>query len=965
MRRAKTRDTVLRFLVIAPFVVLLIATLFAIRHAASASPETPAVPTGAESCVDCHEIGKPASTRTPGDPPKLDAEALRASPHADVPCAGCHADLEGFTDFPHPKKLKPVDCGLCHDGEKAQYDESLHGQATKRGDPDAPSCKSCHGTHAIRRVADPLSPTSVMNIPALCGRCHHEGSPVQLRHSIPQDSILENYSESIHGEGLFKKGLVVTAVCTSCHTAHEVLPHTDPRSSISREKIVGTCTKCHGQIERVHRKVIRGELWEKQPDMIPVCVDCHSPHKVRKAFYTQGMADRDCMSCHARPDLQSAAGIPSARLQVSADTLAHSRHARVACIQCHTNCSPSLLRPCATTTERVDCSVCHAQVVDQYKTSTHGKLAAMESPDAPTCRDCHGTHGIMGKAESGSPTYPRNIPALCGRCHRIGQKAAVRYSGPEQGAVEHYKESIHGKGLLESGLTVTATCANCHTAHGELPAADPASTVNPKNVAKTCAQCHRGIYELFTNSVHSPTITKVKGDQKLPTCDNCHTAHGIQRTDATDFKLTIMTQCGSCHAEITKSYFETYHGKVSKLGYVKTAKCYDCHGAHDILPVWDTKSHLSRSNIVKTCAQCHPGSNRRFAGYLTHATHHDPKKYPFLFFAFWAMTGLLIGTLTLAGFHTIAWLPRSLQYRRDLIKAEREATLAAEKAAAMGVEIAPPEQIYVRRFTSFYSRLHLMVIVSFFGLALTGMALKFSYTGWARVLAKFFGGFEPAGRIHRVCAVITFAYFGLHIWDLLKRKRKESGGLKQLILGQGSMLPNKTDLKEVGASFRWFFGRGPRPEYGRWTYWEKFDYFAVFWGVAVIGATGLLLWFPEAFTHILPGWFLNVATIIHSDEALLAVGFIFTIHFFNTHFRPEKFPMDPVIFTGRVPFEEFKIDRPREYAELVASGKLEEYFVGPPSPQALRFWRIFGFTALGIGLSLVGLIVYAVIFGYR
>ena len=112
------------------------------------------------------------------------------------------------------------------------------------------------------------------------------------------------------------------------------------------------------------------------------------------------------------------------------------------------------------------------------------------------------------------------------------------------------------------------------------------------------------------------------------------------------------------------------------------------------------------------------------------------------------------------------------------------------------------------------------------------------------------------------------------------------------------MLPGKQDLAEFIQSLKWFLRRGPRPAYGRWTYWEKFDYFAVFWGVAIIGATGLLLWFPVVFTRVLPGWVLNVATIIHSDEALLAVGFIFTVHFFNTHFRPEKFPMDTVIFTG-------------------------------------------------------------------
>ncbi len=179
------------------------------------------------------------------------------------------------------------------------------------------------------------------------------------------------------------------------------------------------------------------------------------------------------------------------------------------------------------------------------------------------------------------------------------------------------------------------------------------------------------------------------------------------------------------------------------------------------------------------------------------------------------------------------------------------------------------------------------------------------------------------------------------------------------------MLFNRTDWHELVGSLKWFFGRGPRPQYGRWTYWEKFDYFAVFWGVAVIGSTGLLLWFPEFFTRLMPGWMINVATTIHSDEALLAVGFIFTVHFFNTHFRPEKFPIDTVIFTGGMPLEEFKRDRPREYEELVESGRLEEKLMPPPAPLAVKLWRRFGFTALTIGLLMVALILYASIFAYR
>src|ERR1051326_1551149 len=179
------------------------------------------------------------------------------------------------------------------------------------------------------------------------------------------------------------------------------------------------------------------------------------------------------------------------------------------------------------------------------------------------------------------------------------------------------------------------------------------------------------------------------------------------------------------------------------------------------------------------------------------------------------------------------------------------------------------------------------------------------------------------------------------------------------------MMFSLTDLREMLGSLRWFLGRGPRPEYGRWTYWEKFDYFAVFWGVAVIGLSGLLLWFPTFFTNFMPGWFLNLATIIHSDEALLAVGFIFTVHFFNTHFRPEKFPMDTVIFTGGIPLEEFKQDRPREYAAMIASGRLEEHLMPAPDPRDVRRWRAFGWVALSLGIGLVVLIRGAELLIYR
>lgn len=613
----------------------------------------------------------------------VDEKKLALSVHAGVNCIACHADLKG-SDFPHKEDVAKAQCTACHKEENKQYGEGLHGKAFALSDKLAPACQTCHGSHDILPVNDPRSAVAPLKIPYLCGSCHHEGSPVQLQYHIPQDSILENYSESIHGEALLKKGLTVAPTCASCHSPHRVLPHTDPRSTIARINIASTCTKCHAAIEIVHRKIIRGELWEKKANVLPVCVDCHQPHKVRKVFYEQGMADQDCLRCHGREDLRSSTG---KSLFVNVNELAGSRHSKIACSQCHSGVNPSKLRPCEGITAEVDCSVCHAEIVDQYKKSIHGQLFTKNDPNAPSCSDCHGSHGILGRKDPNSPTFAINIPDLCAKCHREGKKAAIRYTGTEHNIIEKYTESIHGRGLMKSGLTVIATCTDCHTAHHELPHTDPESSVNRNNISATCGACHFGIQEQFDKSVHSPKVTKT--DKELPVCNDCHTAHRIRRTDQDAFKLNIMEQCGRCHSEIAKTYFDTYHGKVSQLGYTKTAKCYDCHGAHDILSVTDPASRLSHQNIVQTCKKCHSGANRQFAGYFTHATHHDPNKYPWLYWTFFGMTGLLVGTFVLAGIHTLLWLPRSIQYRKEL---KRRLSRKDEDAGSSGEENPPPAE---------------------------------------------------------------------------------------------------------------------------------------------------------------------------------------------------------------------------------------------------------------------------------
>ncbi len=620
-------------------------------------------------CLDCHSDKALTGSRAGrAISVFVNEKVIGGSTHGAVPCVGCHADL-AKADLPHADDLAPVNCGSCHAAAAELHLKSLHGKAITRGDPLAPRCTTCHGGHNVLPRTNPLSPVMPLNVPGLCGKCHREGTPVARQRTIHQSNIIENYSESIHGAGLLQKGLIVAPSCSSCHTPHSILPHTDPASSIARRNIAATCTKCHAQIEVVHRKVIKGVLWEREQHVLPACVDCHQPHKIRKVFYDQGMADSDCMACHGRADTRSSKDGRS--LLVHQDSILGSKHAKIACSQCHTGVTASRGRPCETVVTKVDCASCHAEVGLQYQASTHGKLEAQKDPNGPTCGECHGTHAVKGRLDPTSPSFPVNIPALCARCHRTGNQAAVRYTGEQRQIVEDYTESIHGKGLSQSGLTVTATCTSCHTAHRELPSADSNSSVNPRNLPSTCGSCHHGIQEQFEKSIHSTLVSK--SDKPLPVCADCHSAHTIQRTDATGFKLEIMGKCGRCHEEVTKTYFSTYHGKVSQLGYAKTAKCYDCHGAHDVLPVANPESRLSRQNVVATCQKCHAGATRRFAGYLTHATHHDPKKYPFLFWTFWGMTSLLVGTFVLGGVHTLLWLPRALQMRRELQTQEQQA----------------------------------------------------------------------------------------------------------------------------------------------------------------------------------------------------------------------------------------------------------------------------------------------------
>ena len=268
------------------------------------------------------------------------------------------------------------------------------------------------------------------------------------------------------------------------------------------------------------------------------------------------------------------------------------------------------------------------------------------------------------------------------------------------------------------------------------------------------------------------------------------------------------------------------------------------------------------------------------------------------------------------------------------------------------------ERTYFVRLNRFHRLMHFVVMTSFLGLAVTGLPLKYSETLWARYFVSLLGGFEYAGLLHRICAVVTFGYFAAHIVYLVHFFRfKSDQPFFSFLLGPDSMVPNLKDLKDLWGNVKWFLGLGPKPRFDRWTYWEKFDYWAVFWGVGMIGVSGLFLWFPTFFARFLPGWTLNIASIVHSDEALLATGFIFIFHFIHTHLRGDKFPLDPVIFTGSVSDEEMRDERPAEYERRGEKGELVSIrTVAPALWLRIAAWLI-GFLALAIGITTIVLVL--------
>ena len=609
-----------------------------------------------------------------------------------------------------------------------------------------------------------------------------------------------------------------------------------------------------------------------------------------------GPANSTCLACHRMESL--AVPLPNGdkrQLYVSPDDFEQSVHGKRSCVECHKDIT----------------KIPHRKGVDR-------KVG---------CVQCH--EDLWQTAQEENRTE---------ELARLGEVV-------EQ--IDSYMSSIHARPNREDQSRTNATCYDCHDAHYILPIDSHVGAESRLKIPEICGQCHSQITESYYTSVHGQEVSE-NGNANAAVCIDCHTTHDIESPSDPSTKLAITGNCGNCHEEELESYLGTYHGQVSTLGYTHTAKCYECHGHHEIKRLADEASQMHINNRLETCTKCHEDATQGFVTFQPHGNTHDFDSYPRMWLASKLMISLLAGVFIFFWTHAALWFYRENKDRKE---GKNKRYVQMDELP----ELPEADGKYVRRFSGMWRLAHLIGALSIMLLVLTGMTVLYADSFWAPTVVTLLGGPISAGILHRTGAVGFMVVFFTHLIYfafVIGRNWRTFDWF-----GPDSLIPNWQDLKDAAAMFRWFFGRGPRPYFDRWTYYEKFDYWAPFWGMVIIGVSGAMLWFPEATASVLPGWVFNVGTIVHGEEAFLAAVFLFTVHFFNCHFRPDKFPLDIVMFTGVLSVEEFRREHPLEYRRLLKDGRLEQYLVDAPSAPMTRYSKILGATLIIIGLSLLILVL--------
>jgi len=653
------------------------------------------------------------------------------------------------------------------------------------------------------------------------------------------------------------------------------------------------CLACHGQAGMTSGK---GKNISIDPGKhaasvhgILSCKECHVtikeyPHPAR-------VAKVQCATCHA----DEAAAVPAS---------VHSALGDNAGVSCHGNQheigEPAKLSP-------AKCSECHADEIKEFRQSIHGKAAAAGDPDAPNCTSCHGpVHQIQMSGDAASTVAKRNLADTCASCH-ANQQLLARHNIPFAHPVELYRQSVHGRAVA-SGDVAAATCSDCHGSHGILPARDAASKINHFNIPETCGQCHSEIAKTYEASVHGQAVKN--GAPDAPVCVDCHGEHLIlapkDSASLVNASRVSIATCGRCHnderldrrynlpADRVPSFADSYHGLAMRGGSQSVANCASCHGVHNIFPSKDARSTVNAANLSKTCGNCHAGAGGHFAIGPVHVQIASGPAHPVVKWIRWTYLALIPLTLGFMVLHNL------LDFLAKLMRKQPR----------------PESGAKILRMNLYFRIAHAGVILSFPTLVYTGFALRYPGAWWARPMLLWEGRFAFRGAVHRTAAVVLVVATLYHVIHLAVNRRDR--------LFLRAMLPGFKDATDLLRVFSYNLGLTKiEPQFSKFNYAEKVEYWAFLWGTLVMTISGLLLWFNNFTLRYLPKWISDAATAIHYYEAILATFSILLWHFYMVIFDPLVYPMDTAWLNGKVPADHYRHSRPAYYRALERAHLIE------------------------------------------
>ena len=587
---------------------------------------------------------------------------------------------------------------------------------------------------------------------------------------------------------------------------------------------------------------------------------------------------------------------PGISLHVDSGLYKASVHADLSCTDCHGDIKDL---PHSARLASVDCSGCHSKAAADFKKSRHVVVHGKgPSGNTPRCADCHGAHAIPKSSVSTSPVYFRNLAATCTRCH--GSKEGADRSGiPIPGAARMYEKSVHNRAIVEKGLNKSANCVDCHGAHDLKDRLDPASPIFRTNIPATCGKCHYGVFAIYRDSVHGVAFSR--GIPDAPGCTDCHGEHDIRQASdpgsSVSFAAVSEKTCPSCHSaeklsgrygiatEKVKGYQESFHGLSQRLGDKTVANCSSCHGVHEIFRSSDPRSTIHPKNLQVTCGKCHPGATENFAKGNIHVGPGGVGgriKYWVENIYIWMIVMVIGGMVVHNG----------ADYIRKMQAIYRERKVWKDP----GYE----------RLNLSERMQHILTLTTFFTLVITGFALKYK---WSIPFLSDMANVWLRGTVHRVAAVLMTATCFYHLYYAIFTER----GRDHLV----RMIPKLQDARDVVGMMRYYAGLdGHRPKFGRFSYIEKAEYLALVWGSVVMAVTGFLLWFQDAALKHLPMWALDVATIVHYYEAILATLAIIVWHLYYVIINPDFAPMSLTWIDGKLSRHHMEHEHPLELQEI-------------------------------------------------